>query len=118
MFVIFTKMFIILYLFSISLHQLLIYTAPKPRKHELLKFLSSTTARWQDIGDLLGVDSDIIEGLCFSNKPNNVKMSEMLQSWLDNEPTPVMWENIISVLEGPLQKKSVGNEIRKFLDWT
>ena len=105
------------YLQFLYMH-ILIYTAPKPRKHELLKFLCSTTAKWQEIGDFLGVDPDTIEGLCFSNKPNHVKMSEMLQSWLDNEPTPVTWENIISVLDGPLKKKSVGDEIRKFLDWT
>ena len=83
---------------------------------ELLKFLSSTTAKWQEMGELLGVHSNIIEGLCISNKSDFVKMSEVLQYWLDNEPTPVMWENIISVLEGPLQKKSVGDEIRKYLN--
>ena len=110
-------MFIILYLFT-TLHQCLICTAPKPRKHELLKLLSSTTARWQELGDLIGVDSDIIEGLRFSNQSNYVKMSGMLQSWLDNEPTPVTWDNIISVLDGPLQKKSVADKIRKFLYWT
>ena len=107
-----------LYFFATSLDQFLIYTAPKPRKHELLKFLSSISAKWQEIGDLLGVDSDTIEGLYFSNKPNHVKMSEVLQYWLDNEPTPVTWDNIISVLDGPLKKKSVGDEIRKYLNST
>ena len=82
---------------------------------ELLKFLSSISAKWQEMGELLGVHSNIIEGLCISNKSNIVKMSEVLQNWLDNEPTPVTWENIISVLEGPLQKKLLGDEIRKSL---
>ena len=67
------------------------------------------------MGDLLGVDPDIIKGLCDSNFSNQVKMSKMLQSWLDNEPTPATWDNIISVIEGPLQKKSLANDISQLL---
>ena len=44
-----------------------------------------------------------------------MKMSKMLQSWLDNEPTPVTWDHFISVVEGPLQMKSLAIEIRQFL---
>ena len=67
------------------------------------------------MGDLLGVVPDIIKGLCYSNFSNQVKMSKMLQSWLDNEPTPATWNNIISVIEGPLQKKSLADNIRQLL---
>ena len=42
-------------------------------------------------------------------------MSMMLQSWLDNEPTPATWDNIIGVIDGPLQNKSLVAEIRQFL---
>ena len=91
------------------------YTANKPEKRILLRILSSISAKWQEIGDLLGVDSNTIEGLCHSNFSDQVKMSKMLQSWLDNEPTPATWGNIISILDGPLQKKSLANEICQFL---
>ena len=67
------------------------------------------------MGDLLGVDSNTIESLCHSNYSDQVKMSKMLQSWLDNEPTPLTWGNIISILDGPLQKKSLAIEICQFL---
>ena len=77
--------------------------------------LSSVTAKWQVMGGLLGVDSNTIDGLSFSNFADEVKMSKMLQSWLDNEPTPATWGNIISVVEGPLQKKTLANEMYKFL---
>ena len=40
-------------------------------------------------------------------------MSDILQSWLDNEPTPVTWNNIINMIEGPLQKKRFADEIRQ-----
>ena len=77
--------------------------------------LSSVTAKWQVMGGLLGVDSNTIDGLSYSNFADEVKMSKMLQSWLDNEPTPTTWGNIISVVEGPLQKKTLANEMCKLL---
>ena len=73
------------------------------------------TANWHEIGYLLGVDSNTIDMLYTSNYSGLMKMSKVLQSWLDNEPTPVTWVNIISVIEGPLQKKSLPMEICKFL---
>ena len=50
-----------------------------------------------------------------SNLSDQKKMSKMLQSWLDNEPTPVTWDHFISVIEGPLQMKSLAIEICQFL---
>ena len=85
--------------------------ATKPEKHTLLTLLASVSTKWQEIGDLLGVDSNTIDGLHTSNLSNQVKMSKMLQSWLDNAQTPT-WHNIISVLEGPLKNKSLANKIR------
>ena len=80
-----------------------------------MRLLSPATAKWVEMGLLLGVDYNTIDGLCYSNSSDHVKMSKMLQSWLDNQPTPVTWENIIGTIEGPLQKKSLAIEIRKFL---
>ena len=50
-----------------------------------------------------------------SNFSDQQKMSKMLQSWLDNEPTPVTWDHFISVIEGPLEMKSLAIEICQFL---
>ena len=91
------------------------FTVSKPKKHELLRLLSSITGKWQEIGDLLGVDSDIIESLSNSSSSNEVKMSKMLQSWLDNEPTPASWDNILEIIEEPLQKNALAIEIRQKL---
>ena len=95
----------------LTFYFILYFIASKLKKHVLLKLLSSVTAEWPEIGDLLGVEPNTIEGLCISNFSNKVKMSKMLQSWLDKEPTPVTWDNIISVIEGPLQKKTLATEI-------
>ena len=93
----------------------LYYTANKPEKHVLMRLLFPVSNKWLEIGDLLGVDSDKIDALYTSNVSNQVKMSNMLQSWLDNEPTPATWDNIIDILEGPLQKKSLATAIYQFL---
>ena len=91
------------------------FTVNKPEKHILLRFLSSVTTKWQQIGNLLGVDSNTIEMLYNCNISDEMKMSKMLQSWLDNEPTPVTWDHFISVIEGPLQMKALAIDIRQFL---
>ena len=90
-------------------------TASKPEKHILLRLLSPVNSKWQRIGDLLGVDSNTIQSLSTSTFSDQIKMSKMLQSWLDNEPTPVTWDNIIKVLEGPLEEKPLVYEIQQFL---
>ena len=75
----------------------IVFLVTKPEKHTLLTLLTSISAKWQEIGDLLGVDSDIIEGLLTSSLSSQVKISKVLQSWLDNTPTPT-WHKIIYVL--------------------
>ena len=81
----------------------------------LLRLLFPINGKWQEIGDLLGVDADTIDSLGTSSSSNEVKMSKILQSWLDNEPTPASWDNILYIIEGPLQKRSIANEIRQRL---
>ena len=70
----------------------------KPDKKEMLELFSPISAKWYEIGDSLGVDSDTMEGLCTSNFSNKVKLSKVLQGWLENaEPTSVTWDEIIRV---------------------
>ena len=92
-----------------------LFTVVKPEKHELLRLLYPITGKWQEIGELLGVDVDTIDSLYTSSLSNQVKMSKMLQSWLDNEPTPASWDNILDIIEGPLQKRALALGIRQKL---
>ena len=91
------------------------FVATKPEKVALLTHLTCVSAKWYEMGGLLGVDSNTLDGLYSANSSNDVKLSKMLQNWLDNEPTSVTWENILRILEGPLEKKSVADKIRKSL---
>ena len=42
-------------------------------------------------------------------------MSEMLQNWLDKEPTPVIWRYMISAVEDSLQMKPLIFKMSKLL---
>ena len=100
-----------------SFHLYLFFTSQSTNQRNIfyLGFFSCVTAKWQEIGNLLGVDTNNIEMLYSCNFFDQMKMSKMLQSWLDNEPTPVTWDHFISVIEGPLQMKSLAIDIRQFL---
>ena len=70
----------------------------EPEKNEMLEFLSPISAKWYEIGDLLGVDSNTMEGLCNSPLSNEVKLSKVLQRWIEiTESTSVTWDEIIRV---------------------
>ena len=102
----------------LALHSLtfvfsIFFIVVKPEKHVLLRLLYPINGKWQEIGDLLGVDVDTIETLYASSFSTQLKMSKMLQSWLDNEPTPASWDNILDIIEGPLQKKALADQIRQ-----
>ena len=67
----------------------------KPEKYEMMKLFSPISAKWHQIGDLLKVDPNTMEGLRTSTFADEVKLSIMLQKWLENaEPTLVTWDNI------------------------
>lgn len=45
------------------------------------------------------------------------QVSEVLQIWIDRQPSDVTWQNIIEVVGGPLvQVKYKAIDIRKFLE--
>ena len=72
----------------------------KPEKKEMLEFLCPISAKWYEVGDSLGVDSNTMEGLCNSNFSNEVKLSKVLQRRLEKaeaESTSVTWDEIIHV---------------------
>ena len=105
---------------SLDLHTMtfvfsVFFTAVKPERHALLRSLYPISAKWHEIGDLLGVDSNTIDSLSSSLVSNEIKMAKMLESWLDNEPTPASWDYILDIIEGPLQKRSIADEIRQKL---
>ena len=87
----------------------------KPQTHVLLEFLSSVSSKWYEIGALLGVDGNTLDGLLSTNLSNEVKLSKILQNWLNNKPTSTTWRRIIKIIEGPLHNNSLATDIRQYL---
>ena len=68
------------------------------------------------IGIALEVNSGTLEGLQGNPKANNLKLADVIEFWIDNEPSPVTWETLINVIEGSLVKsRKTANEIRDYL---
>ena len=95
---------------------LYIVTDSIPEKRVLLKCLSSISYKWYEIGDQLGVDENTLNGLLTKTFSDQVKLSITFQSWLNNQPTPTTWRNIIKVIEEePIQNKSLATTIQEKL---
>ena len=52
-----------------------------------------------------------------SNQQDDVKLSKVLQHWMERMTKPVTWNTILEVIGSPpIQNKSVVMEIEKFLE--
>ena len=95
---------------------LTVLTVERPTRSEVLKQLAFIDASWRSIGEGLGVAYNVLKGLDESNKPNQTRLSEVIQKWLDMngqcEGAPVTWSTILDVIKGPLvQNKSLAMKI-------
>ena len=87
-----------------------------PSHCDLLNLLADINNKWKDIGLALSLPQNFIEGLEKVLDSDNVKLSKVITEWIDTMPSPVTWETIISVVEGPIvnnQRKA--NDIRQHL---
>ena len=57
-------------------------------------------------GGLFGDADNSLDGLLNKNLLNEIKLSKTLQNWLNNQPTPSIWREIIEIIKGPLQNNS------------
>ena len=88
-----------------------------PEKTPLLELLSAVKDKWYEIGVLLGVPECDLNGLTTGNLSNTVKLSKVLQKWINMRNNPVQWKIVIAVVEGPVvQNKDLGLRIRQFLE--
>ena len=90
----------------------------KPDKLDILKQLAPIDASWRSIGNSLGVEYNVLQGLAESNMSNQTRLDLVLQKWieLDGQDSPVTWKTIIDVVNGPLvQNKALAKEIYQYL---
>ena len=90
----------------------------KVEKRDLLAVLCKVKHEWRIIGVMLGIkDTDIKSEEKNERHNDTEKLSEVLQSWMDQKgDVKVSWEAIINIMEKPpFEYKEVADEIRKFL---
>lgn len=87
-----------------------------PDKHVLLMLLMECDSQWYEIGLMLGLSHNYLDGLKLSSNPNPVKLSMVLQSWMNKMPSPVTWTTIINAMESPIVGyESIADKIHKHL---
>ena len=77
-----------------------------PDKQDLVNLLADVIDVWENIGIVLKVSNGKLQSLRYSYLNETLKLGDMLQSWLDEGPTPVTWSTIISALESKIVAKN------------
>ena len=88
-----------------------------PKKDDLLKLMFRICSWWPTIGDCLGIESEELDSLRFSNQRDVDKLSKVLQLWMERMTKPVTWNTILEVIGSPpIENKPVVVEIERFLE--
>ena len=89
----------------------------KPKLHDLVKQLAEVVDVWEPLGTVLQVPNGVLCSLRESNYSPQVKLSQMLQHWLDMRcDKPTTWQTLLNALETKfVGKHSTAMKIREFL---
>ena len=87
-----------------------------PDKRHLLDLLATISARWRNIGDALGVSNNNLESIENDHSNDKVRLSKVIQIWMEEMPSDVTWRTIIEVVRGNIvQNEDKAIEIEEFL---
>ena len=88
----------------------------EPNNHDLLQLLSDISENWREIGEAINVSLDFLLSLKLSNKENYYNLVEVIEQWMLFRPSPFTWEQVISVVQGPIvNNKRKAKEILEYL---
>ena len=72
--------------------------------------------KWYLIGDSLEVDTGELESLMISNNSTEMKLSIVINKWLEEKSNEATWEVLLEEVEGPIvNNHQIGDDIRTFL---
>ena len=92
------------------------YLDSKPNKLQLIRLLTPLAYKWKEIGEALDIRHQALMSLHQSHFSDEQKLSDVLQLWIDGQPTNVNWSTIIRAVGSPLvDDLSVAESIRCFL---
>ena len=75
-------------------NELILILNKSPEDHDLLELLAGYNFKYFEIGKYLKVPNATLQGLKHSNADNTVKLSQVLQSWIDTQCSDYTWKNI------------------------
>ena len=88
----------------------------KPDFTDLLGMLVDIDYCWEKIGIALKVEHRVLADLFPRHEDNTFKLARVLRSWMNQMPTNITWEVVLTAIEGPIVKhSSTSVKIRKFL---
>ena len=93
------------------------YVDKKPQRLDLQRLLAPIEYQWRVIGEALQIKHGAIKSLEYNpSYTDTLRLSEVLQKWMDQKPTFVSWRTIIEAIEkSPVNNSSIAEEIRQFL---
>ena len=87
----------------------------EPDKANLVKVLDCVNCEWRRIGIQLKIEYNDLENIQ-DNVPYNIRLSKVLQLWIEQRKREVSWDTIITIIKNPpLNNANVANRICHFL---
>lgn len=69
-----------------------------PEKHDLVELLADYNFMYFEIGEYLKVPNATLMGLKHSVDPNMVKLSQVLQKWIETQRSDYTWKTILDMI--------------------
>lgn len=86
-----------------------------PEKYDVFKLLKEKSAEWEMFAAHLRVSDNIRKETRESTINIELKLENVLGSWISSETTEVTWRKIIEVLEKDLQYKKIAKDVKEYL---
>ena len=89
----------------------------QPRNIHLQQVLGSIQYKWRAIGEALEIPDGRIQSIVYDARYNDTrKLAEVLQIWINTQPSDVTWRNLINVItEYPVNEPVLAKTIPDFL---
>ena len=85
----------------------------------LIRLLTPIAYKWQELGEALQLEYSALMSLQQNFYTDEKRLSEVLQLWIDRQPTKVNWSTIVMAVQSPpVDNLSVAECICSFLSKT